>query len=201
MFEASMIMLAALTLGEAPFSGTPTANKTTETAPETTGEKKGPPFADKGPTQTTPKPGERTWTVKSGEFAFTVGMKPGIPDPDQVTEILIAANAVPKSPHPKFGNRVPLEGAQLIVEVSSPGGEVVAKFKAHEMPLAAGRYGIHFTPGQEGIYTLAIRGKSADGKTLVADVKLPVKVWPLPAELQGSGAEADKSGGRAPIRN
>jgi hypothetical protein len=206
-------LVAALTVGQAPFSGSPTSEKQTEPAKdqpeqaagektgEKAGEKKGPPFSD-GPNKSANavKPAERTWTIKSGEFIFTVGMKPGVPDPDQVTEIMIAANAVPKRADPKFGNRVPLENANLTLEVTSPGGEVIAKFRAHQMPLSSGKYGVHFTPGQEGIYSLAIRGTTADGKALSGDLKLPVKVWPLPAELQGSGADADQSGGRKPIK-
>ena len=164
-------------------------------------EKKGPPFADKGPASATAKPPERTWTVKSGEFAFTVGMKPGIPDPDQITEIMISAYSIPKTPNPKFGNRVPIENGHLTLEVSSPGGEPVAKFMAHEMPLSAGKYGVHFTPAQEGIYTLSIRGATADGKAVSGDLKLPVKIWPLPPELQGAGEGNDKASGRAPIKN
>lgn len=202
MIHTSIVLIAALSVGQAPpFSGSPT-DQPTEKKEETTGtEKKGPPFSD-GPSQaaSATKPAERTWTVKAGDMAFTVGMKPGIPDPDVVTEIMIAASFIPKTPHPRFGNRVPMEAASVTVEVSSPGGEVVGKFKAHEMPLSTGKYGLHFTPAQEGIYTLAIRGTSADGKELSANIKLPVKVWPLPAELQGSGDDADKGGGRKPVK-
>jgi hypothetical protein len=203
MFNASMILVVALTVGEAPFAGTPKdkpAEQSAETTQTTSGEKKGPPFSDAPKTADAPKPPERTWTVKSGEFIFTVGMKPGVPDPDQVTEIMIAANSVPKRADPKFGNRVPIENANIVVEVSSPGGETVAKFRAHAMPLSSGKYGLHFTPAQEGIYTLAIKGTTADGKALNGELKLPVKVWPLPAELQGSGADQDSSGGRKPIK-
>ena len=134
-----------------------------------------------------PKPGERQWSVKSGEFVFTLSMKPGIPDPDQVTEILIDANSIPKTPHPRYGKRVPLEDAKILVEVTSPSNEIVAKVLAHPMPLASGKYGLHVTPFKEGVYNLGIRATSADGKPISADVKLPVKIWPLPPELQGSG--------------
>jgi hypothetical protein len=203
MIHTSIVLFAVLSVGQAPpFSGSPTdqpAEKKEETGTAT--EKKGPPFSD-GPAQgaSAQKPPERTWTVKAGEMAFTVGMKPGIPDPDVVTTIVIAAAQMPKTPHPRYGNRVPLEAASLTVEISSPGGEVIGKFKAHEMPLSSGKYGLHFTPAQEGIYTLAIRGTSANGKELSANIKLPVKVWPLPAELQGSGDDADKGGGRRPVK-
>ena len=160
------------------------------------GEKKGPPFGE-APKKEEPKPSERTWTVKTEEFEFSVAMKPGIPDPDQVTEVMINANAIPKTPHPRFGSRVPLEEANIIVEAMNPAGQLVGRYRAHSIPLASGKYGLHVTPSQEGIYTLSIRGTSADGKPLSADVKLPVKVWPLPAELRGSG---DASSSRKPIK-
>lgn len=164
-------------------------------------EKKGPPFGEAPKAkESEPKPPERSWTVKSGEFELSVSMKPGIPDPDQLTEVMISANAIPKTPHPRFGSRVPLEGATVLVEVTSPAGEVVAKYVAHAMPLSSGRYGLHLTPKQEGLYTLGVRGTTADGKSFSGDVKLPVKVWPLPAELQGGGDVSDKGGSRRPIK-
>lgn len=164
-------------------------------------EKKGPPFgeAPKAAQEAAPKPAERQWTVKAGDFEIAVSMKPGIPDPDQMTEVMITANAIPKTPHPRYGSRVPQENANITVELTNPAGETVAKYLAHAMPLASGKYGIHVTPRQEGIYTLAVRGKSEDGKSISGDIKLPVKVWPLPAELQGSGDSSDK-GQRKPIK-
>lgn len=161
-------------------------------------QKKSPPFGDAPKQADQPKPAERVWNVKSGDFAFIVMMKPGIPDPDQLTEVIITANSTPKTPHPRYGNRVPIDDATITVEMSSPGGEVVGRYLAHAMPLSSGRYGVHLTPAQHGIYNLSIRGMTADGKGLSADVKLPVKIWPLPAELQGSG-DAEK-GGRRPIK-
>ena len=67
------------------------------------------------------------------------------------------------------------------------------------MPLTKGRYGLHFTPSQEGLYTLTLKGKTAKGEALSAELKLPVKVWPLPAELEGTGAAGAGSGRRGPI--
>jgi hypothetical protein len=156
-------------------------------------EKKGPPFGDAPKVVEEPKPTERTWTAKSGEYAFTVSMKPGIPDPDQVTEVIITANSIPKTSDPKYGNRVPVDGATVTVDLANPAGEVVGRYVAHPMPLSTGRYGLHVTPLHDGIYTLAIRGTTANGKPLTADVKLPVKVWPLPAELKGTGDGAEKA--------
>lgn len=160
--------------------------------------KKGPPFADAKPEAAAgPKPDRRTWGVaqetENGKFSFNVDMKPGIPDPEQVTEIMINANQHPKRPDPVYGSNVPLEGARIVVEVTNPAGQLVGRYLTHAMPLTKGRFGMHFTPTQEGIYTLKITGKTAKGEALNSELKLPVKVWPLPPELQGSGTA---SGGR-----
>lgn len=149
------------------------------------------PFAD-GPDadkKLPPKPEQRTWTVKEGNFAFTFEFKPGIPDPNQVTEVLIFATEVPKTPHPRYGNRIPLGDARFTVEADNPAGESVGRFLAHAFPLQAGRYGLHMTPTQEGIYNLTVEGKTKDGRDLKARLQLPVKVWPLPKALEGSGAD------------
>jgi len=160
------------------------------------------PFADgpDGKTETKPKPKRRAWTVKEGQFAYSLEFNPGIPDPNKVVEIHVFATKIPSTPHPRYGNRIPLKGATFTVEAFNPAGESVGRFRAHALPLQAGRYGLHITPTQEGIYELIIAGKSAEGEQLKARLKMPVKVWPLPKELEGSGA--DVGGGprrRAPV--
>ncbi len=162
-------------------------------------QKNGPPFGEAPKVKEEPKPPERTWSVKDGEHVFSVSMKPGIPDPDQLTEVIITANSIPKTPHPKYGNRVPVEGASITVEMTNPAGEVVGRYLAHPMPLSSDKYGLHVTPQHDGIYLLAIRGTTRDGKPLSADVKLPVKVWPLPADLKGGGDAVEKTSTRKPI--
>lgn len=167
-------------------------------------EKKGPPFADKKKPEQATKPETRSWNViqdgEKGKMAFGFLMKPGIPDPNQLTEVVVTANLLPTRPDPVYGSQVPLEGARLVVEVTNPAGELVGRYLAHPMPLAKGRFGIHVTPTQEGIYTLSLKGKTAKGDAVSADVKLPVKVWPLPPELEGSGQEGGASARRAPIK-
>ncbi|MEQ9498178.1 MAG: hypothetical protein RIT81_15005 [Deltaproteobacteria bacterium] len=154
-------------------------------------------FAD-GPTEKVEKkPESRSWTVTKDGFSMSYLFVPGIPDPNQVTEIVIVASAVPKTPHPRYGSRVPLENARIALEITNPAGEVVGSFVAHELPLTSGKYGVHFTAQQEGIYSIRLKGKTADGKDIRSDVKLPVAVWPLPKELQGSG---DAEGARTARR-
>jgi hypothetical protein len=165
------------------------------------GEKK-PPFADK-PKAPPPKPAERVMeAVQEGKFAFTVRTKPGIPSAGEVTEVLINANSIPKTPHPSFGSRVPIDAAQLYVELTSPAGEVVGRYVAHAIPLSHGKYGLHLTPGQDGIYNLGIRGTAGEGLSgaVQADLKLPVNVWPLPPELENAEKGAGASGSRRPVK-
>lgn len=167
-------------------------------------EKKGPPFADAKPeAAAAPKPERRTWNVvqesESGKFSFAFEMKPGVPDPEQLVEIIINANAIPKKADPVFGSTVPLIDARLVIEVTNPAGQLVGRFTPHAMPLTKGRYGMHFTPSQEGIYGLTLKGKSAKGEVLQGELKLPVKVWPLPPELEGTGAAGATAGRRGPI--
>lgn len=181
----SLIATTAFLLAGAPFQGAP-------------GESDPAAMKEAEIAKAGPKPTERTWSVKSGDNIFTLVMKPGIPDPNQVTEIMIEANSIPKKAHPRYGNRVPMENASLVVEVTSPAGELVGRFAAHPIPLANGKYGIHFTPGQEGIYSLGVRATTADNQAVNADLKLPVKVWPLPAELQGNGAVGKEE--RKPVK-
>lgn len=158
-----------------------------------------PPFAD-GPTEKkTPKPSSRSWTVTKDGFSMSYLFVPGIPDPGQVTEVVIVASAVPKTPHPRYGSRVPLENARITVEITTPAGEVVGAFVAHELPLTSGKYGLHFTAQQEGIYSLKLEGKTADGKQIRSEVKLPVAVWPLPDELKGSGDSEGARTARRPV--
>ncbi len=162
-------------------------------------DKKKPPFADNPDAKKeTAKPATRNWSVTTKTHAFSLSFAPGIPDPNQTTEILIFANSIPKTPHPTYGTRVPLKDARLILEVTNPAGEMVGRYLAHPVPLSAGKYALHFTPTQNGIYQLRVKGRTAEGHDVSAQLKMPVAVWPLPKELEGSG---DPEGGsvRRPI--
>jgi hypothetical protein len=169
-----------------------------------TDEKKGPPFADgpgeEGKAAAATKPEVRNWGVTKDGYAYSFSMTPGVPDPGVVTEIMVVASSVPKTPHPKYGSRVPLDAARITLDLTNPAGELVGRYAAHAIPLASGKYGVHFTPSHQGLYTITLRGKTADGQEIAADLKLPVGVWPLPAELEGSGADAGKGGGRSVIK-
>ncbi len=163
--------------------------------------KKGPPFGERKKPPP-PKPPTRTWTLEQKgdrNFLIDFDMKPGIPDPGQLTEVMISLNEVPAKPHPRFGNRVPQQDARVVVELNGATGELLGRYVAHAIPLSRGKYGLHITPAAEGIHTMVLRATTADDYRLNGEVKLPVAVWPLPEALQGAGA-AKKTGRRRPIK-
>lgn len=151
-------------------------------------EKSGPPFADgpDGP-EVAPKPKTRAWTVVEGPFTFLFSFVPGIPEKDAVVEVMMSGLEKPSVPDPKWGTAVPLMDARFVAEHLSPAGEVVRRYLMHPIPLAQGKYGFHLTPEEVGIHGLRVVGRLADGRRAEANLKMPVDVWPLPKELEGSG--------------
>lgn len=160
------------------------------------------PFADPPPTSqeatatqtekaaNTEPPPVRVWTTRQDAFVFTAEFKPGVPKPGQLTEILFSASSLPKTAHPRFGTQVPMNDAHLTLRFESPRGEDLGRYLAHALPLTKGRYGLHFTPSERGIYRLVLEGKTSEGSAVRAEFALPVNVWPLPDALQGAGDSA-----------
>lgn len=160
----------------------------------------GPPFAGDPDKKTEkPRPALRSWTVNAGGFSYSLDFNPGIPNPGQTVEIIISVARIPKTPHPRFGNRIPQGDARFVVEMRTPDGELVGRYRAHPLPLTRGRYGLHFTPTSDGLFGLTIEGKSSEGLALRASTKLPVNVWPLPEDLQGTGDDAGSFRRRRPL--
>lgn len=148
------------------------------------------------------RPAERSFSLqvegaKGSKFELTARFAPGVPNAEERTEILLTVNEVPKTPHPRYGNAVPATGARVVVELTNPVGDVVARYQAHEIPLSAGKFGLHVTPPQDGMLGLNVKGRARDGKTFEGTIRFPVNVWPLPEEL--SSGTRTGSGGRRPI--
>lgn len=164
-------------------------------------EKKGPPFADGPDTpKVPPKPETRTWTVVNAPFTFNFLFKPGIPALNEVVEIEVDGLEKPATPDPKYGSTVPMIGAKLVGAWISPAGETINRFWLHPVPLSQGKYALHLTPSADGIHELRISGTLADGRAVAATVKVPVDLWPLPKELEGSGDQSGSARRRRPVR-
>ncbi len=159
-----------------------------------------PPFAGDPDAKTeAPRPAIRNWTINAGGLSFSLEFNPGIATAGQLVEMTVAVATIPKTPHPRFGNRIPEAEARFVLEMRDPQGELVGRYRAHPLPLSNGRYGLHFTPAKDGLYEILITGKTAKGVDMRATTKLPVNVWPLPADLQGSGDDAGAIRRKRPI--
>jgi len=149
-----------------------------------------------------PKPKTRSWTKKvKGElnFSYLFDFEPGIADADKLVEIFITINQLPQKSDVKFGKRVPQQNANIVIELIDADGKSVGRYKAHAVPFSRGKYGVHMTPKSDGIHTVKLSGKTEKGGDMSVEVKLPVNVWPLPKELEGTG-DAPSSARRRPIK-
>lgn len=185
-------LLTAALLGSLPVPSA-SAQETTPATPEKPAEAPKPPE----------RPAERSFSLqvegtKSSKFDINARFSPGVPNAEQRTEIFFTVNEVPKTPHPRYGTAVPAAGARLVVELTNPVGDVVARYLAHEIPLSAGKFGVHITPPQDGMMGLLLKGRTRDGKTFEGSLSFPVNVWPLPAELMSDKGKSS-TGGRRPI--
>lgn len=149
-----------------------------------------PPFADGPEAPVEKRPEQRVWTVVRAPFTFTFEFDPGIAMPDQVSTITVSAVETPKTPHPRYGSRIPLSEAKIVATVRNPAGVVTHRHKVHAVPLVEGKYAFHVTTTEKGIHEVELSGKLGDGRPLSAAVKIPVDVFPLPPELQGTGDKA-----------
>jgi len=157
-----------------------------------------PPFAgDPDAEELPPKPETRVWNVLSGSHAVSFMFEPGIPDPNQTTTITIVPTK--KGKGSGIGKAAAIEGAKMIVTVKSPEGEVVGRYRTHPNPLSKSKYGMHYTPAVEGVHTLEVKGKAPGGIRFEASTKMPVAVWPLPEDLQGSGDDVGGGGVKRPV--
>lgn len=182
--------LGATLLASAAFAQAPAP--TTPAAPEKPAEAEKPPQ----------RPAERTASLavegtKGSKFDIGLRFAPGVPNADERTEIILTVNEVPKTPHPRYGTAVPVTGARVVVELTNPVGDIVARYLTHEIPLSAGKFGLHITPPQDGMLGLNVKGRTRDGKVFEGTLRFPVNVWPLPADMMDT--KAKPSGGRRPV--
>ena len=148
------------------------------------------------------RPAERTFSATKNAdqpFVFDFQCRPGIPNPNEVVELIVSVYEGKGPGRARIGQTVATQGASLVLELADPQGEIVGRYRGHPVPLTAGRYGFHLTPKQTGIYTITLRGETSDERALLATAKLPVNVWPLPDDLKSS--TQDEAVLRRPIKN
>ncbi|NJK88051.1 MAG: hypothetical protein HC923_00755 [Myxococcales bacterium] len=158
-----------------------------------------PPFAgDPNADRLPPKPESRAWNHKTSGLVVSFLFEPGVPDPNQVTTLTIVPSE-PVGGTGLVGRTRPLEGADIVVTVKDPSGKKLGRYRAHPNPLSKAKYGLHYTPAVRGVHTVEVEGKLPNGKTFLAEAALPVDVWPLPAELEGTGDKVQGAGIKRPL--
>ncbi len=137
------------------------------------------------------KPEVRTLRAKSGSLQFVVHLRPGVPDPGKVVEAEIEMADIPPIPDPIYGERIPVKGVHLIAKVTdADGAGYTLAYRVHALQ-DAGQYGFHFTPIRKDNYRLALTG-SYKGVPFNASLKVPVGIWPLPAEEAAQNQTASR---------
>jgi hypothetical protein len=156
-----------------------------------------PPFAgDPLAEEVGPRPASRKWNLKEGNIVLSFLFEPGIPNVDQLTTITVVAQ---RQKGRSIVGRQRLEGADIELTFKTPDGRAIGRYQLHANPMSRAKYATHFTPTAEGVHEIVVSGKTADGTPLGGTLALPVDVWPLPEELEGTGAKIAGGGARAPV--
>lgn len=81
---------------------------------------------------------------------------------------------------PRFGAREPWRDLALVAAVIEPTGkkEMTTRFAVHSLG-APGRYGFHFTPGNDGVVQVQLSGDVGE-RRLNITIPLHIGVWPPP---------------------
>jgi hypothetical protein len=81
---------------------------------------------------------------------------------------------------PRFGAREPYRNLKLVATVIEPTGkkEMTTRYAVHSLG-APGRYGFHFTPGNDGVVQVQLTGEVGE-RRINMTIPLHVGVWPPP---------------------
>jgi hypothetical protein len=87
-----------------------------------------------------------------GLLAFVLHVRPSLPIPGQVVELVADIAEVVEPPDPDIGDRRPLENQQVTAKVEGMG-----QYQVHSAGGNAGSYGFHMTPQTKGIREVELR--------------------------------------------
>jgi len=124
---------------------------------------------------------ERAFRRTDGdEFVVIAEVAPGEVKKGKLVEMKLEIFKPLDVPDPKFGSRMPWRNLNLTATVVEPTGKKDAKtvYAIHSMG-APGRYGVHFTPGRDGVIQVQITGEAGD-RSVNVTIPLHVGVWPPP---------------------
>lgn len=119
----------------------------------------------------------RQLTRTSGPFGISIAIEPGLVQKDVLLEVRLDVAQKLDVPDPRYGNLLPIKGANLVATVTSAKGR--QRYALHPLD-TPGRYGFHTTPAKDGQVTVQISGTTKEGKSLDATFPIHVGVWPPP---------------------
>lgn len=125
-------------------------------------------------------PVEYTLSLQQDEWRLRATLRPGEPLPGKLLEILFDIGRQSAT------ETAPFADGKLAVTITGPGTRT--RLLARGLG-DAGIYGIHWTPGARGLWTLALAPWSGDGPAVSFQVGVGV---PMPASSQGHAVQASR---------
>lgn len=125
-------------------------------------------------------PVESTLSLQQDDWRVRATLRPGEPAPGQRVEILfdVGRQSAPET--------TPFTDGKLAVTITGPGTRTRLLLR----PLGdAGLYGVHWTPGARGIWTLAVAPYAGEGPATSFQVGVGA---PMPASSQGHAVQASR---------
>jgi hypothetical protein len=119
----------------------------------------------------------RQLTRTSGPFSISVAIEPGHVQKDALLEVRLDVAARLDVPDPRYGNLLPIKGAEVTATMT--GAKRRVRMALHSLE-TLGRYGFHTTPAKDGPLTVQVTGTTADGQSFDATFPIHVGVWPPP---------------------
>ncbi len=125
-------------------------------------------------------PVEYTLSLQQDDWRIRATLRPGEPLPGKLVEILFDIGRQSAT------DAVPFAEGKLAVTITGPG----TRTRLLVRPLGdAGIYGVHWTPGARGLWTLALAPWTGEGPTTSFQVGVGV---PMPASSQGHAVQASR---------
>lgn len=144
---------------------------------------------------------QRRFSRQDGKSLVGLVLEPGHPEAGKLSELRLEAVEKLDVPHPKFGDRRPLDQYDIVATIEEPStgkGEPKAwRYLVHDLR-APGSYGLHHTPRLEGEHTVRVEGRAKNGEgSFSITLPLHVGTWPPPDLDEEEQRNARERGGRA----
>lgn len=135
-----------------------------------------------------PKPPLQRLRQTTDGFAYEVEIKPGVPEPGETVSLELDVAKILETPHPRYGDRRPVENANVVITVVGPTPEGKNERWVDARQAVAlsdpGNFGATFTAAAKGVYAAYIQGESKRAGRFGHSFALPYGVWPVPEDTE-----------------